>query len=104
MPDGWTDVLAADALRDEEPRLVDAGGTAVMVVRHAGELYALSDHCSHLGGPLHEGTIENHRITCPLHDSVFDLRDGALIHGPAAWPQDAWDVRVRAGRIEVRRR
>ena len=97
-------MLAAGALRDEAPRCVDAGGTAVMVVRHAGELYALSDRCSHLGGPLHEGRVEKHRITCPLHDSVCDLRDGALIHGPAAWPQDAWDVRVRAGRVEVRAR
>jgi nitrite reductase/ring-hydroxylating ferredoxin subunit len=100
----WIDVLAADALRDEEPRAVDAGGTAVMVVRHGGELYALSDQCSHLGEPLHQGTIAGCRITCPAHDSVFDLRDGALIHGPAAWPQPAWDVRVRAGRVEVRPR
>ena len=100
----WTDVLAADALRDEEPRVVDADGTAVMVVRHGGELYALSDRCSHLGESLHEGTIADCRITCPAHDSVFDLRDGALIHGPAAWPQPSWDVRVRAGRIEVRAR
>ena len=98
------DVLAADALPDEAPRVVDADGTAVMVVRHAGELYALYDRCSHLGEPLHGGTIEDCRITCPAHDSVFDLRDGALIHGPAAWPQPAWDVRVRAGRIEVRPR
>jgi nitrite reductase/ring-hydroxylating ferredoxin subunit len=97
----WTDVLAAGELRDDEPRLVDADGTAVMVVRHGGELYALSDRCSHLGEPLHEGTIADCRITCPEHDSVFGLRDGALIHGPAAWPQPAWDVRVRAGRVEV---
>jgi nitrite reductase/ring-hydroxylating ferredoxin subunit/uncharacterized membrane protein len=102
--EGWTDVLAADALRDEEPRCVTADGTAVMVVRHAGELYALSEHCSHLGGPLHDGEIANGTVTCPWHDSVFALRDGALVHGPAAYPQPAWDVRVRSGRVEVRRR
>ena len=44
------------------------------------------------------------RSRCPWHDSVFDLRDGALVHGPAAYPQPAWDTRVRDGRIEVRRR
>ena len=37
-------------------------------------------------------------------DSVFALEDGALIHGPAAYQQPAWDTRVRGGRIEVRRR
>ena len=59
--------------------------------------------CSHRGGPLHEGELEGLEVSCPWHDSVFDLRDGALVHGPAAYPQPAWDTRVRDGRIEVRR-
>jgi nitrite reductase/ring-hydroxylating ferredoxin subunit/uncharacterized membrane protein len=103
-PEEWTDVLAADALADDEPQCVQADGTAVMVVRHQGTVYALSEHCSHLGGPLHEGEIADCTVTCPWHESVFDLRDGSLIHGPAAYPQPAWDVRTRAGRLEVRRR
>jgi nitrite reductase/ring-hydroxylating ferredoxin subunit/uncharacterized membrane protein len=102
--EGWTDVLAEAELPDGTPRCVDADGTAVMVVRRQGDLYALSDHCSHLGGPLHEGEVTDTTVTCPWHESVFALRDGALIHGPAAYPQPAWDVRTRAGRIEVRRR
>jgi nitrite reductase/ring-hydroxylating ferredoxin subunit len=35
---------------------------------------------------------------------VFDLRDGSLLRGPAAYPQPAWETRVQDGRIEVRRR
>ena len=100
----WTDVLAESALADGRPRCVEADGTAVMVVRRDGTLYALTDHCSHLGGPLHEGEVTDTTITCPLHASVFALQDGALIHGPAAYPQPAWDARARAGRVEVRRR
>jgi nitrite reductase/ring-hydroxylating ferredoxin subunit/uncharacterized membrane protein len=103
-PEGWTDVLADSELEEGKPRCVTADGTAVMVVRQNGQLFALSDHCSHRGGPLHEGEITDTTITCPWHDSVFDLRDGALIHGPAAYPQPAWDARARAGRVEVRRR
>jgi nitrite reductase/ring-hydroxylating ferredoxin subunit len=100
----WTDVLADGDLPEGRARCVEAGGTAVMVTRRAGALYALSEHCSHRGGPLHEGTFEGVTVSCPWHDSVFDLRDGALVHGPAAYPQPAWDTRVRDGRIEVRRR
>jgi nitrite reductase/ring-hydroxylating ferredoxin subunit/uncharacterized membrane protein len=103
-PEEWTDVLADAALPEGQPRCVDADGTAVMVVRSSGALYALSDHCSHRGGPLHEGELSGTTITCPWHSSVFDLRDGALVHGPAAYPQPAWDARSRAGRIQVRRR
>lgn len=103
-PDEWTAVLDDADLADGRMRCVEADGTAVMVARSGGDLYALSNHCSHRGGPLHEGDIDAGTVTCPWHDSVFDLRDGALIHGPAAYPQPAWDTRVRDGRIEVRRR
>jgi nitrite reductase/ring-hydroxylating ferredoxin subunit len=103
-PDDWTAVLDDTELADGQMRCVEADGTTVMVARDGGALYALSNHCSHRGGPLHEGKLEDGTVTCPWHDSVFDLRDGALVHGPAAYPQPAWDTRVRAGRIEVRRR
>jgi nitrite reductase/ring-hydroxylating ferredoxin subunit len=97
-------VLGDADLADGQMRCVEADGTAVMVARTSGELHALSNHCSHRGGPLHEGTLDAGTVTCPWHDSVFELRDGALVHGPAAYPQPAWDTRVRNGRIEVRRR
>jgi nitrite reductase/ring-hydroxylating ferredoxin subunit/uncharacterized membrane protein len=103
-PEDWTDALGADDLAEGQMRCVDAEGTPVMLARSGGELFALSDSCSHRGGPLHEGEIQDGAVVCPWHASVFDLRDGALIHGPAAYPQPAWDTRVRAGRIEVRRR
>jgi nitrite reductase/ring-hydroxylating ferredoxin subunit len=103
-PDEWTAVLGNDELAEGQARCVEADGTMVMVTRRAGALYALSNHCAHRGGPLHEGTFDALTVTCPWHASVFDLRDGALIHGPAAYPQPAWDTRVRDGRIEVRRR
>ena len=103
-PEDWTAVLDDGELPDGEMRCVEAEGTAVMVARTGGSLYALSNHCSHRGGPLHEGTLDDGTVTCPWHDSVFDLSDGALVHGPAAYPQPAWDARVHEGRIEVRRR
>jgi nitrite reductase/ring-hydroxylating ferredoxin subunit/uncharacterized membrane protein len=103
-PDDWTEVLGENELTEGQMRCVDAEGTPVMLARSGGELYALTNRCSHRGGPLHEGELQDGTVVCPWHSSVFDLRDGALIHGPAAYPQPAWDTRVRAGRIEVRRR
>jgi nitrite reductase/ring-hydroxylating ferredoxin subunit len=103
-PEEWVSVGAETDLAEGQTRCVEADGTAVMLARTGGELFALSNHCSHRGGPLHEGEMRAGTIKCPWHDSVFDLRDGALVHGPAAYPQPAWETRVRAGRIEVRRR
>jgi nitrite reductase/ring-hydroxylating ferredoxin subunit len=103
-PDDWTGVLGEGELHEGQMRCVDADGTAVLLACSGGELYALSNSCAHRGGPLHEGEMQGRTVVCPWHSSVFDLRDGALIHGPAAYPQPAWETRVRAGRIEVRRR
>lgn len=101
--DDWTDVLAEDELADERPHCVVVAGSPVLVMRDRGELVALSDHCVHRGGPLHEGKIEDGCVVCPLHGSRFRLRDGSVELGPAAYPQPVWEVRAQAGRIEVRR-
>jgi nitrite reductase/ring-hydroxylating ferredoxin subunit/uncharacterized membrane protein len=99
----WTDVLAEDELADGRPRCVEVDGVAVLVVRDRSEIVALSDRCSHRGGALHEGEIEDGCVVCPLHASRFRLRDGSVERGPSAYPQPVWATRVRAGRVEVRR-
>jgi nitrite reductase/ring-hydroxylating ferredoxin subunit len=65
---------------------------------------ALHDVCGHMGGPLHEGAIENGCVTCPWHGSVFRLSDGSVVHGPGTAPQPVYEVRRAGGRVSVRRR
>ncbi|MFI1564332.1 Rieske 2Fe-2S domain-containing protein [Streptomyces sp. NPDC020490] len=77
----------------------------VMVVREiGGEIHALADRCSHLAGPLSEGTIDDGCVQCPWHGSVFRLADGWNVRGPATAPQPAFDTRVTDGRVEIRLR
>jgi nitrite reductase/ring-hydroxylating ferredoxin subunit/uncharacterized membrane protein len=100
----WTPVLADDELDEGEAKLVNAAGNDVMVYRGNGTLCALADHCMHAGGPLHEGSIEGGRVTCPWHASTFNLADGSLVRGPATAPQPSYEARVQDGKIEVRSR
>jgi nitrite reductase/ring-hydroxylating ferredoxin subunit len=58
----------------------------------------------HAGGPLHEGKVEDGRVTCPWHASTFNLADGSLVRGPATAPQPSYETRVQDGKIEVRSR
>ena len=99
----WTAALRDEDLPEGEARLAGIGGVAVLVARHEGAVYALSDRCSHRGGPLHEGEIRDGCVTCPLHGSVFKLEDGGVVQGPAAYPQPSWETRVRDGVIEIMR-
>jgi nitrite reductase/ring-hydroxylating ferredoxin subunit len=36
------------------------------------------------------------------HGSRFDLRTGAVEHGPGVYPQPRYEARVRAGKVEIR--
>ncbi len=101
-PDDWTDVLAEDDLPENTPVRVDVGDTPVMLYRDEHGIHAIGAVCSHLGGPLDEGKIENDCVECPWHGSVFRLRDGGVVHGPATSPQPRFETDVRDGRIYVR--
>jgi nitrite reductase/ring-hydroxylating ferredoxin subunit len=101
-PDDWTDAgIATDV--GASPVAVDAEGVKVFVVRSGGRLHALSDRCTHRGGPLHEGELDGDCIECPWHQSRFRVEDGDVVRGPATLPQPRYEARERNGRLEVRR-
>ena len=103
-PTDWKVALADAAIGEAEAKAVDVEGVTVLVTRQGGRVFALSDRCTHRGGPLHQGDISDGCVTCPWHGSTFRLEDGSVERGPTAYPQPAYDVRVRDGSIEVRAR
>jgi nitrite reductase/ring-hydroxylating ferredoxin subunit/uncharacterized membrane protein len=100
-PETFTAVLPSGELRDNEKRLVEACDTPMVLVRQHGHVCALAEHCSHLGGPLSEGTLKDGSIVCPWHGSEFSLADGHVINGPATYPQPCFHVQERDGVVEV---
>jgi nitrite reductase/ring-hydroxylating ferredoxin subunit/uncharacterized membrane protein len=99
----WTIALPEGDVT-EEPRLVTVSGVRLVMVRTATGIKALADRCSHLGGPLHEGSLHDGCVVCPWHGSEFRLEDGSVARGPARAPQPAYDVRVENGVVQVRAR
>ncbi len=102
QPEDWMPVMNASELQDETPVCVDAQGTRVLLYRMNGSTHAIGAVCSHAAGPLEEGTFDGYYVQCPWHNSVFDLRDGDVRHGPAVHPQPRFETRIRDGQIEVR--
>lgn len=101
-PTEWTPVLAESELTEGEPRMVDFGGIAALVTRREGKISAISNSCTHRGGQLDKGPVEDGCVTCPVHHSVFRLDDGSVVRGPATAPQPTYDVRIRDGQVELR--
>ncbi len=101
-PHQWTPVLAEADLADGEHRKADADGVPVLLYRTAGTVHALASTCTHMGGPLEEGTISDGCVTCPWHGSTFRFADGSIVRGPASTPEPCYRTRIQDGRIEVR--
>ncbi|MFP4344189.1 MAG: Rieske 2Fe-2S domain-containing protein [Anaerolineales bacterium] len=102
LPQEWQAVLEVDALPQDKPTRINVEGQPVMLYKKGGEVCALGAACPHAGGPLDEGEIADHRLTCPWHDSVFDVCSGDLVHGPSTYAAPHYETRIREGRIEIR--
>lgn len=101
-PKEFVRVMAETELREGEPRRVDADGMPVLLVRRGSRIFAIAETCSHLGGPLSEGRLEDNSVRCPWHGSLFSLEDGQVLEGPSVHAQPCFEARVRDGQIEVR--
>jgi nitrite reductase/ring-hydroxylating ferredoxin subunit/uncharacterized membrane protein len=104
-PKDFVPVLPESELADHTMQCVKAGNIPVVLAKKDNHIYALANTCSHFGGPLCEGKLlDAADIQCPWHGSVFSLKDGSVINGPATESQPVFDVRIRNGQIEVKHR
>jgi nitrite reductase/ring-hydroxylating ferredoxin subunit/uncharacterized membrane protein len=106
---GWHDLCPVADLPDGRPARRQLGYLSLLALRQGTEVHVLSDHCAHLGGPLHQGRVVTVRdaacISCPWHGSVFRLSDGAVMHGPATARQPSFESQVTdSGWVQVRPR
>lgn len=60
----------------EEGKLlkVNINGKSLVLTNIKGNYYAMDSVCSHEGGPLEEGTLEDYTLICPWHQGKFDIR------------------------------
>jgi nitrite reductase/ring-hydroxylating ferredoxin subunit len=106
----WIDLGPLDDLPEGRPALRTGAGSStavpLAVVRRGTRVDVFIGACSHLSGPLDEGSIEAVRgsecLVCPWHGSAYDLDTGEPRRGPAANAQEKLEVRMSAGRVLAR--
>jgi 3-phenylpropionate/trans-cinnamate dioxygenase ferredoxin subunit len=96
-------ILPADELRDGELMPVEIDGTPVVLVRHAGEFFAVQNNCSHRDFPLSEAGFDarDGLLVCAWHNGCFDVRTGAAVIPPATEPVETFPIRVTDGWVEI---
>jgi nitrite reductase/ring-hydroxylating ferredoxin subunit len=93
------DVGQVEDVPNDTITAVEVDGTPIILVRDGEALYALQGTCSHEGYPLEMAELETPVLTCALHYSSFDVRDGRVIDPPATLPLASYAVSVIDGRV-----
>lgn len=87
-------------LRPNEPVRVE-GEEPIAVFNIEGELFAVSDTCTHAEASLSEGFVDGAVVECPFHFARFCLRTGRALSLPATQALRTHAVVVRDGIVWV---
>jgi nitrite reductase/ring-hydroxylating ferredoxin subunit/uncharacterized membrane protein len=101
--DDFVAVLDAKDLVEGKLTRVDATGIPAVLLKQGNSICAIGATCTHMAGPLDEGTCQDGVVTCPWHGSRFRMSNGAVVNGPAVYAAPTIAVRVNNGQIELRR-
>lgn len=82
-------------------KLVEVEGHTLALFNVGGTFYAIDNTCTHVGGPLAEGTVEGEEVECPWHGARFSVKTGKVLNPPAGSDVKAYPVRVSGSDVEI---
>ncbi|HKI10377.1 MAG TPA: non-heme iron oxygenase ferredoxin subunit [Nitrososphaeraceae archaeon] len=82
---------------------VEVNGEKICIANVEGRYYAIGNVCTHMGGPLAKGKLEEHVVQCPWHGSRFDIRTGEVVRPPAIRPEPTYEVKEENNNILIKK-
>ena len=99
MDADWVDIGTAAQVPLRGSRVVSTSRGDIAVFKaFDGRIFALWDRCPHKGGPLSQGIVNGHSVTCPLHNWVIGLETGE-VKGPDQGCARKIASKVEGGRV-----
>ncbi|MFZ0896430.1 MAG: non-heme iron oxygenase ferredoxin subunit [Candidatus Nitrosopolaris sp.] len=90
-------------IQSSQMKAVEVAGEKICVANIEGKYYAIGNVCTHVGGPLAEGTLEGYEVECPWHGSKFDVRTGKPTRPPATRSEPTYELKVDGNNILIRK-
>lgn len=103
MSEGFVKVAESKDIEPSSMKAVDVAGEKVCIINVEGNYYAIGNVCTHVGGPLDEGTLEGYEVECPWHGSKFDVRTGEPTKPPARQAVSKYQVKIQDNSILARK-
>jgi anthranilate 1,2-dioxygenase ferredoxin subunit len=80
---------------------VNVGPRRLAIFRVGADVFAIDDVCPHRGFPLHDGSINDGRVSCRTHGSCFNLQTGVIERGPATRGVAVYAAAIVDDHVEV---
>jgi len=95
----WKEVANLEEIPRLGSRVVEVeDGTIALFRTSDDQVFALRDACPHKQGPLSQGIVAGHTVTCPLHNWKIDLESGEAL-APDEGCTNVYSVKVESGRV-----
>ena len=75
---GTTDVKPGSGI------VAEVNGYTLAIFNVDGSFHVIDNTCVHRGGPLGEGDLVGHVVTCPWHGWEYDVTTGGCVNNPFA--------------------
>ncbi len=95
-------VAKLSEITENEIHLHEVDDRLVILIRTGENIYCIDDVCTHDGGTLSDGTLDDCRISCPRHGAQFDVKTGEALTMPATEPTGSHAVKVDGEDVYVK--
>ena len=100
----WIEIGNLSDFPENEAIIVEDSnfGEVIVVVFQNDEYNVLSGVCSHEDFELGGSPIQDGQLTCLLHMSSFDLKNGKVLNQPAEDPLAVYTTKIDSGKLWVK--
>ena len=99
----WLEITRLDQIPVLGSRIIETNTLNIAIFRGSDDtVYAIKDACPHKNGPLSQGMMHGHSVTCPLHNWKIDLRSGEAM-GPDEGCTNVYETKVDGEMVYLRR-
>ena len=95
-------VCTVSDIKEGKPKLVSVNGKRAMIVKIGKNFHCIGAVCTHKGGPLNEGFIEDNTVQCPWHGGKFNLETGKVESPPPTEDVPAYKVEIKGDYVYVK--
>ena len=97
----WISVFSVNDIENGQHRVVDIDDTEVVIFKVDNDFFAIENVCSHDGGEIASGVLENGEIICPRHGARFCIKTGDVKSPPAYEGVESYAVRIENNMVQI---